>query len=229
MKDIFGKALSAYFHGNQSSKLILHNKFSEPDELELDGYFFEVDELTDLELIALDFFKGKIADIGAATGRHTLYLQSQENDVTAIELSNNCIELMKERDVKNTIHSDYFQLTGVKFDTLLLLMNGIGIAGSLTGYKSFLKKANELLNPDGILIFDSSDVSYLKNEYQLPVKDYFGEIDYCYEWETEQSDWFTWLYMDQKTLTEVSEECGWNAQIVFEEEDGQYLAILTKN
>jgi len=229
MNDLFGKALLAYHHGDKSDGLFLHNKFSTPDKLELDGYFFEADEMTDLELIAMDFCQGRIGDIGAAAGRHSLYLQSEGHDVAAVEVSGNCVTLMKERGVKKTIHNDFFELTGEKFDTLFLMMNGIGISSDLSGFKRFLKKADEVLSPDGLLIFDSADISYLKNEFQLPEKPYFGEIDYCYEWNGKKGEWFSWLYIDQSTLKLISSQCGWNAQVVYEdEEDGQYLVILTK-
>ncbi len=229
MKDLFGRALKEYYKGDHSNQLLLHNKFSDPDALELDGYFFEVDELTDLELMAMDFCQGKIGDIGAAAGRHSLQLQAEGLDVIAVELSHACTELMEQRGVKNIIHSDFFDLQNIKFDTLFLLMNGIGIVGDLPGLKRFLKKAEDILNPGGIIIFDSSDISYLQKEYQLPEKTYFGEIDYRYEWKGELGEWFRWLYIDQDTLIKESSSCGWNASIVYEDpEDGQYLAILSK-
>ncbi len=229
MKDLFGKALYAYYHGEKDTELKLHNKFSEPDILELDGYFFEPDEMTDLELIAMDFCQGRVGDVGAATGRHTLYLQALGMDVTGIEISGSCAKLMKERGVKKVIQEDFFSIEEEKFDTLFLLMNGIGIAGNLNRLDLFLKKAESLLNPGGIIIFDSSDISYLQDKYNLPSKPYFGEIDYRYEWKGEIGEWFTWLYIDENTLLKTMEVNGWHASIVFrDEEDGQYLAILSK-
>ncbi len=226
MKDLFGQALLDYYLGDSENPLVLHNKFSKPDSLELDGYFFKADELDDFDLIALSFCEGKILDIGAAAGRHSLYLQQEGMEVYALDISHHCCELMKKNGVKNIIHQNIFDPMDQKFDTLFMLMNGIGITGNVPGFRSFLNRAKSLISESGILIVDSADVSYLNEEYQLPQKEYLGEIEYQYEYKNEFGEWFTWLYIDKETLKKVASEEGWEAQIVYQEEDGQYLGIL---
>ena len=85
-----------------------------------------------------------------------------------------------------------------------------------------------MLKPGGQLLFDSSDVAYLKKDFDLPEKDYYGEIDYRYEYKGELSDWFSWLYVDESKLINIAQALGWNAQIIFRNEEQQYLARLTK-
>lgn len=228
MDDLFGKALFDYFQGDSESSLILHNKFGEPDSLELDGYFFEPDELPDFDMIALDFCQGNILDIGAAAGRHSLYLQSLGKKVTALDISEKCVELMTIRGVKNILHKDIYKLKDQKFDTLFLLMNGLGISKNIWGFRQLLGHARNILDKNGIFILDSADVSYLKERYALPEKEYFGEIDYRFEYKGELGKWFTWLYLDQKKLTSICEECGWKAHIIYTDPEGQYLSILTQ-
>lgn len=228
MNDLFGKALFDYSHNNVHSPLILHNKFSGPDELDLEGYFFEEEDFTELEHYALGLCRGKILDAGAAAGRHCLYLQKKGRHVTGLDISASCCEIMKSRGVENVCHADFFDYEATDIDTLLMLMNGIGLVGNLDGLKVFLGKAEKILSKNGQIIFDSSDVSYLKKSYTLPPKKYFGEIDYQYEYEGIYGTWFTWLYIDPAMLHKIASGCGWQAQIIFQDDDGQFLARLIK-
>jgi len=133
---------------------------------------------------------------------------------------------MQERGVKNPQLQDFFQVKE-KYDTLLFMMNGIGLTGTLQGFEMFLEKAKSLLKPKGQLLFDSSDISYLYDDMPMPTNQYFGEISYCYEYKKEKGNWFNWLYIDPTTLQRLSKQHGWNCKIVFHDEDDQYLAQLT--
>ena len=62
-----------------------------------------------IEQVALKTCKGKILDIGAASGAHSLYLQEQNKNVTAIEISQLASQVMKERRIKKVINEDFFK------------------------------------------------------------------------------------------------------------------------
>lgn len=66
---------------------------------------------------------------------------------------------MKNRGVKKVIHSDILDVSNTRFDTLLMLMNGIGMVGKPKKLDQFLIKSKQLLNEKGIILFDSIDVS----------------------------------------------------------------------
>ena len=107
------------------------------------------------------------------------------------------------------------------------MMNGIGLTGSIAGLKAFLKHAKDLINKDGQLVFDSSDLSYLYLEIPFPENGYFGEVSFRYEYKSLKGNWFKWIYVDQKTLTDIAKATGWLAEIIFEDDSDQYLARLT--
>ncbi len=107
-----------------------------------------------LEKLALSECSGKILDVGAAAGCHSLILQENGLDTSAMEISELCCDVMLKRDIKQIIRNDFFHYSDKKFDTILLLMNGIGIAGNLNRLNEFLIKAGKLLNPGGKIIFD---------------------------------------------------------------------------
>lgn len=133
---------------------------------------------------------------------------------------------MKLRGVKKIVVNDIRLYQKQQFDTLLLLMNGIGLTGTVSGLKKFLRHAKHLLCPGGQLIFDSSDVAYLYEGNIPESKNYYGEIIYRYEYKKQKTEWFNWLYADSKTVTAIAAAEGWKAEILFEDEDDQYLTRL---
>jgi len=225
MQDVLGQALWDYYHHLKPPKLWIHNKYGRKEDMPLDIYFRDEKDMPELELIALKACKGKVLDIGAGAGSHALLLQ-KKLDVTALEVSPKAVEIMQQRGVNKVINEDIFQFNKERFDTLLLLMNGIGLCGTINKLKQFLEHAKQLINKDGQLIFDSSDVAYLYKG-NLPKGDaYYGEISYQYEYKKQKKEWFKWLYVDKQTLTTIADEEGWNVQILYEDEYDQYLAKL---
>jgi len=226
--DILGQALWDFYNKLPSGKLWIHNKYGKKEEMPLNIYFREPKDMPDLELIAMQVSDGKILDIGAGAGSHALAMQQKGIDVTAMEISPKAVEVMKLRGVANVLQQDIFTFEPEeKFDTLLLLMNGIGLTGNLYRLKLFLENAKSLLNADGKIIFDSSDVAYLYEGNLPKIENYYGEILYQYEYKKQKTEWFSWLYIDQNMLKAIASEAGWKTEVLSEDEYDQYLAKLT--
>lgn len=226
-KDILGQAISDYYNYQRDQILWVHDKHGPKVDMPVATYFRNEDKMPALELAALDLCKGKVLDIGAGAGSHALALEDRKIRVTALDISPLAVAVMELRGVSHSIATDIFSYTEKKFDSLLLLMNGIGLCGNINGLRRFLVHSRKLLKPGGQLLFDSSDVSYLFEE-GIPVMDhYYGEIQCRYEYKKQKSDWFTWLYIDRNTLALVAGDEGWNMEVVTEDGDDQYLARLT--
>lgn len=223
--DVFGEALQDYFQGRLEEPLILHNSYGDPEEMPVEVFFRDEEDLPGLEKYALGACRGKILDIGAGAGSHALILQERNHDVTALEISVAGAQIMRQRGVDKVINADILSYTGQKFDTLLLMMNGIGLVETLKGLRHFLRHARTLLHPDGQLLMDSSDITYLYEDLPRP-DHYYGEIRYQYEYKNTRGSWFGWLYADQETLFEIAQSEGWLAQVIYENDDDQYLARL---
>lgn len=229
MSDIFGQALYDYYKKQSPDKLFLHSSYADDVELmPVDIFFRKERDFPELEFIALALCDGKVLDVGAGAGSHSLHLQKKGFDVTAIELSATACDIMRERGVKKVIHGNIFDYSEEKFDTLLFLMNGIGLAQTLDGLISLLEHCKTLLHPGGQLLFDSSDINYLYNERLPKPKDrYYGEIDFQYQYKGKRGGRFGWVYVDQETLTAIAQENGWVVQIVFEDGHDAYLVRLS--
>lgn len=225
--DVFGEALKDQFIKPPADILWVHNSYDEPEEMPVDIYFRNESEMPELELRALELCKGKVLDVGAGVGSHALVLQKRGFDVTGMDISAAAVTIMRQRGLKKAIEGNILKYKGEKYDTLLFMMNGIGLTGSLAGLKTFLGQVKALLNPGGQLVFDSSDLLYLYEEVAFPFKGYYGEVSFRYEYKSIRGNWFKWVYVDQKTLRDIAGETGWDASIVFEDEHDQYLARLT--
>jgi len=224
MKDVLGTAISDFYNNTSTGKLWVHNKYGPKEKMLVDVYFRDMEEMPELEWVALHQCRGSILDIGAGAGSHALALQKMKLDITALDISPLSAAVMKARGVNNVINEDFFHLNSeTRYDTLLLLMNGIGLSGTLSGLRLFLTKARSLLRPGGQLIFDSSDIAYLYDNNPPRSPEYYGEILYQYEYRRQRSDWFKWLFIDRKTLTNIATEEGWQTQLIFEDPHDQYL------
>jgi SAM-dependent methyltransferase len=227
MSDTLGQALYNYHYHSSKHKLWIHNRYGPKEEMPVATYFRDEDDIPDIEWLALNECRGQILDIGAGAGSHALILQQRNIDVTAIDISPLAVDVMKHRGVTHAAMADIFTYNQGKFDTLLLLMNGIGLAGTITRLKQLLLHFNGLLNKGGRVLFDSSDVAYVYNG-NLPTDNYYGEIWYQYEYDKQKTDWFNWLYVDEKTMQSIAAESGFVMEVLLEDEFGQYLTRLTK-
>lgn len=235
MKDLFGKAILDYQTNNSPEDLITETSISEEDEMSVAYLFRSFEEMPLIEQKALELAKGKVLDIGCGAGSHSLYLQNEKGlDVTSIDISANAIECCKLRGLKNAIEIDVmdFDADATKFDTILLLMNGTGIFGTLKKTPQFLQKLKSLLNPDGQILIDSSDIIYMFDEDEdggkwIPSDNYYGEVTFTVTYKKEKEDVFDWLYLDYNTLQNACFDNGLKCELIEEGEHFDYLARLT--
>jgi SAM-dependent methyltransferase len=223
--DPYGRALYDYFLHGQADTLWLHTSYGETEEMPVDWFYREEVDLPRLERLALSCCRGRVLDIGAGVGSHALMLQEAGLPVEALESSAWCARIMRERGVENVVGLSYRDYRARGFDTLLMLMNGIGIVGSLDGLRDFLKMAHSWLNPGGRIILDSSDIAYLYEDLVRP-SHYYGQLSYCYAYRSVKGEWFDWLYVDFNTLAVLAQSCGWRAEQLAAEDTDQYLAVL---
>lgn len=129
------------------------------------------------------------------------------------------------------LHEDVLTLKNRQYDTLLLLMNGIGIAGNLMGLGRFLQHAKTLLQPGGQILLESSDILYMYEEEDGSVlldlnAGYYGEVKYNMTYKDQESGWFNWLFIDAAILEDHATEQGFTFELLHEGEYGNYLARL---
>lgn len=230
--DPMGAAIRDYQSKGKASRLRVLSSMFDEDEMPVAHLFRTFNQMPRLEQKALSMAKGRVLDIGAGAGCHALVLQERGLEVKAIDISLLSCEVMKERGVKDAECVNLFnpQLQG-KYDTLLLLMNGTGIAGKLNRLSMLLNRLKELLADGGQILIDSSDLKYIyENEDGSMDIDlnapYYGEVDYQMQYKNVKGVPFDWLYTDPMLLASISKQCGLNCEIVEEGENYDFLARL---
>lgn len=224
--DILGQAISDYFHNETTNQLWINTSYGQPEEMPVEVFFRSEEEMPDLEIIALNNCRGKVLDIGAGAGSHSLLLQTNKFDVTALEISPLACRVIEQRGVRKVINEDIFLYGKERFDTILLLMNGIGLCGDVDGLKKLLLHLKTILNPGGQILFDSSDISYLYEDGTPKPSSYYGEVKFQYTYKTNNGEWFDWLYIDQNTLKAIAKRLNFQWKFIYEDENDQYLVKL---
>jgi SAM-dependent methyltransferase len=230
MKDIFGKALLDYQNNNYSEDIITWTNISDEDELPLPYLFRTYKDMPKLEQHALQLAKGHILDVGCGAGSHSLYLQEKGFSVKAIDISQGAVKVAQERGVNNVSQTAILDVTET-FDTILLLMNGTGIFQQLSQVAIYLKHLKSLLNPNGQILIDSSDISYMYEDDDGGLwidtnANYFGELDYFLSYKGEEEQPMKWLYLDFDTLKTACDTLGLQCELVMEGEHFDYLARI---
>lgn len=234
MKDLFGKAILDYQTNNSPEDLVTETSISEADEMSVAYLFRNYNEMPKLEQKALQLAKGKILDVGCGAGSHALELQNERKlDVTAIDISENAVKACQLRGLENVKITNVLDLGNEnKYDTILLLMNGTGIFGTLKETSKYLLKLKSLLVSGGQILIDSSDLIYMFDQdedgaYSIPADGYYGELTFTVQYKRETEETFPWLYLDYNTLQNAAIANGLNCELVLEGEHFDYLARLT--
>lgn len=237
MEDIFGNALLDYQNGKYTEDIITYSSLDEKDVLPLPYLFRSFDDMPSLEQRALTLCKGTVLDIGCGSGSHSLYLQQEGFMVTALDNSPGAVKTCRMRGLQQLINADIYSFTNPKFDTLLLLMNGIGIAGHLGNLNHFLAHLRSIVTPTGQILIDSTDIAYMFEEHSAEIgiskdspidyDDYYGEVDFMLEYKGEMSASFSWLYLDYATLERAAKINNLNCELVLMGHQYNFLVRLT--
>lgn len=230
--DPMGAAIYDFHKTGNADTLIVRSSMFEDDEIPVEDLFRSFEGMPSLEQYALELAEGRILDVGAGSGCHSLALQKMGKTAFAIDISPLSVMVMKERGVDARQVNLYDPAFTDKFDTVLMLMNGTGIIGCLENMPVFFDRMKDLLTPGGSLLIDSSDLRYLFEEEDGSLMidladDYYGQLDYQMVYKNVEGEPFDWLYVDFDTLAYYAEESGFKAELLAEGDHYDYLARLS--
>ncbi|MFK8045978.1 MAG: class I SAM-dependent methyltransferase [Crocinitomicaceae bacterium] len=231
-KDPLGFAISDFINKEETPDIIVHSDLCDDDTMPVPYLFRTFENMPPIEKKALSLCKGLVLDVGAGAGCHTLHLKNQNFAVKAIDTSHGVIEYLKSTKIDCDC-IDFLSYKSSKFDTILMLMNGIGIAGDLESLEPFLHHAKSLMKPGGQILCDSTDISYMYIDdegakWMDLASNYYGEMQFQMTYKTAKTDWFPWLYIDFKTLETKAKNVGLKAEMIVDSENDQFLAKLTE-
>ena len=231
-KDPMGLAIADFHATGKASKLRLFSPMFYEDEFPVATLFRDFKDMPVLEQKAVELASGRILDVGAGAGCHSLELQRRGANITAIDISPSSVETMRKRGLAHVLEQDFYDVEE-KYDTILMLMNGIGIVGTLDRMEQFFKQLDRILAPGGKVLFDSSDICYVfegeDGIIELPdTPGYYGEIQYQMQYGRVKGEQFDWLYIDADTMAEAAFEHGYCFEVIEHGEHYDYLGSLTR-
>jgi SAM-dependent methyltransferase len=216
-------ALQDYFRGAHGAEVVVRGTDGEEERVPAAVFFRGPAEFSALEEAAVERCAGRVLDIGAGAGSHSLVLQARGLPVVALDIAPEAVEVMRARGVEDARCGDLFQFTGERFDTLLLLMNGAGIGGTLEGLDRFLRFIPSLLSPGGQALMDSYDMTDLE---PIAPGRYPGEMRFQLEYGGVSGAFYDWLFVDLATLSARARRAGLSCEGIWHEAEGHYLARL---
>lgn len=231
-KDPMGHAIKEYYATGKAAKLRVFSSQFYEDEIPVATLFRTFDQMPLQEQEAIKQCRGRVLDVGAGSGCHSVELMKRGMEVVAIDISTPSVEVMKERGIDARIVNFFDKTFDEKFDTILMAMNGIGIVGKVERLNEFFIRVKQLLASDGQLLLDSSDIRYVfeDEDGSLDIDltaGYYGELDYKMQYRGIKGEKFDWLYIDFDTLSFYAEQCGLQCEKCIDGEHYDYLARLT--
>lgn len=231
IKDVFGKAILD-FHKGKNAVIETYSSVGGWDELPVKYLFRSFEEMPEIEQTALNLARGKVLDLGCGAGSHSLFLKHKGLFVKPVDISQGAIEVCKERGLKEAEAINLWDLKNTQFDTILALMNGAGICGSMKKIPEFLIHLKSLLTPGGQILVDSTDIIYMfedeNGEIDLSdINHYYGEVEFESKYDGELSGSYPWLYIDYYNLEQHALNQGLQCELILKGSHYDYLARIS--
>ncbi len=214
--ELHGQAMLDYLNGDEDAQCILRRDDGIAYSPIYARQFFYPDGLPKLDRVAVDHCAGRVIDIGAGAGSHSLAVQDRGLDVISVDVSAKAVQVMSRRGCRHAVVGDLFDPYAEQFDTVLVILN-IGIVRNLDGLAAFLKHLDRLIVEGGQLITDSidprnsDDESYRKyTQGKIAKGFYLGERTLRFEYKNQISDWFEWMHIDPETFGRYVHAAGYS-------------------
>ena len=232
IKDPMGSAIAEYYNKGKAARLRVFSSQFYEDEIPVETLFREFEEMPPQEQEAIRLCRGRVLDVGAGSGCHSLELMNRGMEVVAIDISELSVQVMKDCGIDARTVNFFDQTFDEKFDTILMAMNGIGIVGKIEKLPDFFMRLKQLLAPGGQVLLDSSDIRYVfENEdgsFDINLNaGYYGEVDYRMQYRGIKGNTFDWLYIDIDTLSMYAEQYGFQCEKCIDGEHYDYLARIS--
>ena len=235
-QDAYGNEIRTLFEGNDAPEII------ERDDGYIDSmggnYLFSPFSKWDVsERQAIRLARGRVLDVGAGGGRHSVYLQDKGLDVTAIDVSPEAIAVCRARGVKKARVLDFAKITPAlgTFDTIVMFGNNFGLFGSPARAKRLLRVLHKMTSPDARILAETLDPYQTTNPDHLAYHKrnrkrgrMAGQVRIRVRSRRLKTPWFDYLFVSRKEMREIVDGTSWGVVRTFPPRGPQYVALLEK-
>lgn len=237
-QDAYGQEIWNYFKNKNGYEIVERDDGYIDISSGPEAYFSDYADWSEHQRKAMNLVKGNVLDIGCGAGRHSLYLQKQGFNITAIDQSPLTTKVCKQRGLNNSLNMSVSEIRKFKsnsFDTILMLENNFGLFGSYKRAKTLLKTMHRITTPQAYIITESNDPYQTDNpdhiEYQSLNKNrgrMAGQLRIRIRFRKNIGKWFDYLLVSKKEMKEILENSGWKLKQFIDSESSVYIAILEK-
>ena len=199
-------------------------------------FFADHDDWAEPERAAFEHVRGRVLDIGAGAGRHSLVVERRQLEAVAIDISPGAVEVCRRRGVEDARLLPLAEIDESlgTFDTVLLLCGNFGLAGSDEETIALLERLHPHTSPGARIVLDTvdpyldndeADLAYLERNRErgrMP-----GQVTIRIRYEGLATPWFDLLCVSRLELAALLEGTGWRT--VWVRQDGaDVYAVLEK-
>jgi cyclopropane fatty-acyl-phospholipid synthase-like methyltransferase len=209
--DVLGAALADSATGHP---LLVERADGHLSTADLDWWLRRPGARPPADVAALDWITGEtVIDVGCATGRPLEILAGRGLSAAGIDICPRAVELACAAGLAAQVADARCYQPPGPVDTALALGGGPGIAGSRATAAAFLGRLASWLTPSGALIVSSVDwrVGSRHQEWTRAATAqgrYPGDVTMRLRYGDMVGDWFTWVWLDPDTLSQVCADVG---------------------
>jgi len=232
--DVYGKGFMAYMRGDDRNFIVVREDGFERED-GVAGYFTGFEGVPH-EREAMDYVRGRVLDVGCGAGRVALWLQLRGFDVTGIDVSPTVIEVCQRRGLRKALVMSFEKLDfpPASFDTILLMGDNLGLAGTVLGTIELLKRLHVITSREGLVIGSGRDPSktdepahFAYHERNRKAGRPIGQVRLQIRFGDEATDWFNHLMVSIPDLEKIAGNSGWRVERSFEGL-ATYTVVLAK-
>jgi SAM-dependent methyltransferase len=189
-------------------------------------------DLPELERAALARARGRVCDAGCAAGRHALSLLDRGLEVVAVDIDPGLVELSRRLGVPDVHLADLASAKppGGPFDCILLLDNGLGMAGRHANLAPFLAGLASTLASGGEILTLSVDLTQSDDpkhrRHGRTEGGRLGEQRLRLVSHERVGPWFDWIQPSPVVLAQAATSAQLACEVLAHSAGGAYLARL---
>ena len=197
-------------------------------------YFLTWETLPAHHRCLLSHARGRVLDLGAGSGQHSLALWRHGLEVTTIDSSPQAVAVCADQGLPDARLMDANALTlpDAAYDTVLLLGNTIGLAGTPDGLRALLWRLHTLVRPGGQLLCELTDyraaLGQVHRRYHRENQERernYGATTLRIEADGRCSRLFAWLLIALDDLRAICTETGWRVARAVQVNDEAVFAV----